>query len=200
MRAQFEARCAAVGMTGNLIMETGDVTRKIIERALLTDLVVLNVAHPPGAGLTSLGHGLRNIIWRCARPILAVPGRVTQFARAVLAYDGSPKSKEALFIAAYLAEIYRTHLTVFSVNDGNRVPANVQDYARAYLEMHEIEADFVMSRRPDRGAERSGARALDRSGLDGRLQHVGLGRGRHRQRGQYAAARSEVSVVDLPIM
>ena len=148
VRAQFEARCAAVGMTGNLVMETGDIARKIIERALLTDLVVLNVAHPPGSGLTSLGHGLRNIIWRCARPILAVPGRVTQFARAVLAYDGSPKSKEALFVAAYLAEIYRTQLTVFSVNDGDRVPANVQDYARAYLEMHEIEADFIISDGP----------------------------------------------------
>jgi len=148
VRAQFEARCAAVGMKGDLVMETGDVTRKIIERALLTDLVVLNVAHPPSAGLTSLGHGLRNIIWHCARPILAVPGRVTQLARAVLAYDGSPKSKEALFIAAYLAEIYRTHLTVFSVNDGHRVPANVQDYPRAYLEMHEIEADFEISDGP----------------------------------------------------
>ncbi|MBI5564255.1 MAG: universal stress protein, partial [Chloroflexi bacterium] len=148
VRAQFEARCAAVGVTGNLVLETGDVTRKIIERALLTDLVVLNVAHPPGAGLTSLGHGLRSIIWRCARPILAVPGRVTQFHRAVLAYDGSPKSKEALFIAAYLAEIYRTQLTVFSVNDGHRVPANVHDYPRAYLEMHEIDADFEISNGP----------------------------------------------------
>ena len=64
------------------------------------------------------------------------------------AYDGSPKSKEALFIAAYLAEIYRTQLTVLSVTDGNRVPANVQDYARAYLEVHEIEAEFVMSNGP----------------------------------------------------
>ncbi len=157
VRAQFEARCAAVGMTGNLIIETGDVTRKIIERALLTDLVVLNVAHPPSAGLTSLGHGLRTIIWRCARPILAVPGRVTQFDRAVLAYDGSPKSKEALFVAAYLAEIYRTQLTVLSVADGNRVAADVQDYPRAYLELHEIEADFILSDGPIGVAERSGA-------------------------------------------
>ncbi len=148
VRAEFEARCAAVGMTGNLVMETGEVTRKIIERALLTDLVVLNVAHPPGTGLTSLGHGLRSIIWRCARPILAVPGRVTQLHRAALAYDGSPKSKEALFVAAYLAEIYRTQLTVFSVTDGNRVTADVQAYARAYLELHEIEADFVVSDGP----------------------------------------------------
>ena len=28
------------------------------------------------------------------------------------------------------------------------MPANVQDYARAYLEMHEVEAEFVMSNGP----------------------------------------------------
>lgn len=148
VQAQFIARCAAANVTGNLIIETGDVTRKIIERALLTDLVVLNVAHPPSAGLTSLGHGLRSIIWRCARPILAVPGTVAKLDRALLAYDGSPKAKEALFVAAYLAETWHTQLTVLSVADGARVPVNVQDYARAYLEMHEIEADYVMSPGP----------------------------------------------------
>lgn len=144
IRARFKQVCEAANVKGSLVVESGDVARKIIERALLTDLVVLNVAHPPSAGLASLGHGLRSIIWRCARPILAVPDTRATFQHALLAYDGSPKSKEALFIAAYLAERWQTQLTVLSSTDSNRVTANVHDYPRAYLELHEIQAEFIL--------------------------------------------------------
>ena len=143
IQAQFNQRCEAAKVTGSLVIETGDVTRKICERALLSDLVVLNVAHPPAAGLHSLGSGLRTIIWRCARPILAIPDQIARFERALLAYDGSPKAKEALFVATYLAERWQSKLTVLTLPDA-RAAASVQDYARAYLEMHEIQADFVV--------------------------------------------------------
>lgn len=141
--ARFDQQCAAANVPGHLVVETGDVTRKICERALLADLVVINVAHPPAAGLSSLSSGLRTILWRCARPVLAVPGAMTPLDRALVAYDGSPKAKEALFVAAYLAERWGTALTVLAVLDGDRVRPTVLDFARAYLDVHEIPADFV---------------------------------------------------------
>ena len=63
---------------------------------------------------------------------------------ALIAFDGSNKSKEALFVAAYLAEKWGTGLTVLTHSNGDKLTASVQDHARAYLELHEIEADYVM--------------------------------------------------------
>jgi nucleotide-binding universal stress UspA family protein len=62
----------------------------------------------------------------------------------LLAFDGSEKSKEALFMAAYVAELWKTHLTVMTLTGNGNASSTEQDYARAYLELHEIEADYVL--------------------------------------------------------
>jgi nucleotide-binding universal stress UspA family protein len=62
--------------------------------------------------------------------------------RALVAFDGSSKSKEALFVAAYLAESQKTQLTVFTLSEDQNT--TVQEYARAYLELHEIQANYVI--------------------------------------------------------
>jgi nucleotide-binding universal stress UspA family protein len=146
IQARFNQRCQEVNVTGSLFVEKGDVPRQVCERALLTDLIVLNVSHPPLPGLSSLRSGLRSIIWRSARPILTVPGRVSSMDNALLAFDGSAKSKEALFVATYLAEKWNTRLTVLTVADG--VSPSVQDYARSYLELHEVQANFIVRSGP----------------------------------------------------
>jgi nucleotide-binding universal stress UspA family protein len=145
IQARFNQRCAEVGVAGRMVIEAGDVTRKICERALLADLVVLSLMHPPGVGLSSLSSGLRSLVWRCARPILAVPSAAAPLDRALLAYDGSPKAKEALFVATYLAEMWHTALTVITLLDGTRVGPGTQDYARAYLDLHEVPAEFILT-------------------------------------------------------
>jgi nucleotide-binding universal stress UspA family protein len=141
IQARFSQHCQATGVSGNLAVESGEIPALVCERALLTDLVVLNVAHPPEPGLSSLGSGLRSIIWRSARPILTVPGKTSRMERALVAFDGSLKSKEALFVAAYLSEQWQTALTVLTMGD----EASVQDYARKYLDLHEIQANFVIT-------------------------------------------------------
>ncbi len=144
---RFQTECAAAGIAGTLAVETGNVVKKICERALLTDLVVMKAAKPPPVGLPSLSSRLRSIIWRLARPLVAVPCETGEFRRALVAYDGSPKAKEALFVAAYLGEMWKTQLTVVAVEDKNRVASNVLDYPREYLEMHEVQAEFIMENR-----------------------------------------------------
>ena len=148
IQARFHQQCAAASVAGSLTIETGDVTRKICERALLTDVIVLHVAYPPAVGLPSLGSGLRTIIRRSARPLLAVPGEVSRLERALLIFDGSPRSKEALFVATYLAERWQTSLTVIALLEGTKVSPSVLDYARSYLEFHEIPADFILTPGP----------------------------------------------------
>lgn len=145
VQAQFNQRCQQAGVPGSLAIEHGEVAALVAQRALLADLVAINVEHPPAGGLSGLGSGLRSIIWKTARPILTVPGITSPMDNAMLAYDGSLKAREALFVAAYLAEQWKTRLTVVSASTGGLQP-KVQDYPRAYLELHEIEAEFVFER------------------------------------------------------
>jgi nucleotide-binding universal stress UspA family protein len=142
IQTRFAQRCQEVGVQGSLAVGRGDIPRLVCERALLTDLVVLNVSHPPLPGLPTLHSGLRSIINRSTRPILTVPGKTSPMDNALLAFDGSPKSKEALFVAAYLAEKWNTRLTVLTLS-GN-ANTSVQDYVRSYLDLHEIQADFIV--------------------------------------------------------
>jgi nucleotide-binding universal stress UspA family protein len=144
IKERFDGRCQESGVAGILSVVQGDVTDQICSHALLTDLVVLNVAFPPDPGLSGMASGLRTIIWRSARPILTIPSKLSPLDRALLAFDGSPKAKEALFVAAYVAEEWNTSLTIMTLTGGGNASATVQDYARAYLELHEIQADYVL--------------------------------------------------------
>ncbi|HET9906617.1 MAG TPA: universal stress protein, partial [Anaerolineales bacterium] len=130
---------------GNLIIESGDITRKISERAAMTDLIVLKIVHPPMGGISTLRSPFRTILLNSSRPLLGVPGKATPFKRAVLAFDGSDRSKEALFVATYLAEMWKTELIVFTGVDSNKVKADTQDYVRRYLDVHEVEANYILS-------------------------------------------------------
>ena len=109
--------------------------------AALTDLVVI------GLDATTRVLSAEVMAWMryCTRPILTVPLVASNFQHALLAYDGSPKSREALFVAAYLGEQWKTRLTLITVNDPGRVDGTVQDYARQYLELHELAADYLVA-------------------------------------------------------
>ncbi len=142
IQARFNQRCQEVNLSGSLVAEKGNIPRRVCERALLTDLIVLNVTHPPLPGLSGLRSGLRSIIWHSARPILTVREKISPLDNAIVAFDSSSKAKEALFVATYLAEKWHTKLTVVTITEEET--QSVQDYARAYLELHEIQADFLV--------------------------------------------------------
>jgi nucleotide-binding universal stress UspA family protein len=83
------------------------------------------------------------LIARASRPILAVPGKYSSFEHALLAFDASPKSKEALFVATYLAEQWQTKLTILTGLPDQALDNSAQDFAQNYLEFNEVEADFL---------------------------------------------------------
>ena len=145
LRTEFQRRCEAAGVAGQIGLETGEVTPHILERAVMADLVVLHLAHPPAAQpMARLGSNIRAIIQRCVRPVWFVPGTASPLNRALLAYDGSTKAREALFVAAYFAERFKTPLVIVSVMDGH-IPPEALDYARRYLDMHEAQAEFIQT-------------------------------------------------------
>ena len=109
----FRERLDYSGLTGNLVFSAGNIADTIIQRARVNDLVVLQLTHPPDERFFArLESGIRRIVRRCSRPILMVRDQVSSMKHMLVAYDGSPKSKEALFVGKYLAEQYKKKLTL----------------------------------------------------------------------------------------
>ncbi|MEZ4590923.1 MAG: universal stress protein [Chloroflexota bacterium] len=139
IRERFLQTCADAGIVGEFAVEVGSVRDTIIKRAAFADLVVLNLAHPPGPQPRErLGNRFSQLVQRCPRPILAVPsGAKIKMERALLSYDGSPKADEALFVATYLASRWPLSLTVVTV-ETEYTSAEALDRARAYLTEHGV--------------------------------------------------------------
>jgi len=108
------------------------------------------LSHPPGPRPGDrLNSGFSVLIRRAGRPVLAVPGPASPLNRPMLAYDGSPKAKEALFVAAYLAGKWQLQLTVLSVATEETAEQNTAEAlaaARHYLQSRRVEALFAVER------------------------------------------------------
>jgi nucleotide-binding universal stress UspA family protein len=143
VQQEFDRRCQVAGVAGSLVTEVGPVARTICERARWADLVVANLAHPPETGVARrLGSGFHTLVRRCSRPLLAVP-RVSLLKRALLAFDSSPKSLEALYVATYLAGHWRIPLAVVSVDEAARPALVTLEKAAAYLEGRKVPAELI---------------------------------------------------------
>ncbi len=149
MQAEFNRRCQAAGSPGKLALEVGKVPRKICERARWNDLVVLSLSYPPGPQpIARLGSGLSTLLRRCPRPVLAAPRSTSHLNRALLAYDGSPKADEALFVATYLSGKWNIPLVVVTVIEMGRTTSDTLARAQNYLKTHGVQAAFVRESGP----------------------------------------------------
>jgi len=140
----FESRCQGAGIPGNLVFDVGPVQRTICDRARWADLVVISLDHPPlPQPVSRLSSGLVTLIRRCPRPVLTVPHGPSQLQHALLAYDGTPKAHEALFVATYVAARWGISLTVLTVHEDEHVGPDTIEEARHYLEAHDVRAAYV---------------------------------------------------------
>ncbi len=145
VQTEFMSRCEAAGIMGDFQVKTGDITANICSRAVWNDLVVMNLSYPPEASMFDrLSSGIRNLVQRCPRPILFTPQIPTPLEHALLAYDGSLKAQEALFIAAYIAASWNVPLTVISIGSQPDI-TEIQGDARKYLESHNITAKYILT-------------------------------------------------------
>lgn len=145
LQNEFSQRCAAKNVQGKLVVTTGEVVDQTCLRATATDLVVVNLSYPPASQpLARVSSGFRNLILRCPRPVLATPQTVSPLSHGLLAYDGSPKAQEALYIAAYLASKWSIPLEILSVDDSNRISQTTLDQAKEYLEIHDVRAGYFL--------------------------------------------------------
>ncbi len=146
----FSQRCAAAGIEGQFAVEVGVEGNLMIERAAWVDLMATNLTfateQTPRPGLSS---GVDGLIKRCPRPVLVLAGEQhSAMDRALLAYDGSPKSDEALFVATYLALRWQIALAVVTVRT-KHTPPTALERARLYLTGHHLtKVEYILQERP----------------------------------------------------
>jgi nucleotide-binding universal stress UspA family protein len=149
VQSEFLRRCQERGQQGHLLITSGEIARQISIHSRLTDLVVTTLLYPPPPQLLArIDSGFRDLIQRCPRPVLAVPQVLSPLNHALLAYDGSPKADEALFVATYLAGRWQIPLTVATVFDQSRVAPETLLRAQVYLDECGIKADYVAKSGP----------------------------------------------------
>ena len=144
LQAEFDERAENLGIDGQLAVEVGRVAATTCRRARWTDLVVVSLLYPPAARpLARLRSGFRTLVQSCPTPILAVRDEISPLSKAVVAYNGSAKANEALYVATYLAGSWGTRLVVLSVGESGLSGPETLERARQYLGGHGIEATFV---------------------------------------------------------
>jgi nucleotide-binding universal stress UspA family protein len=142
---EFTQRCEVSGVKCELQMKTGDVVSTICDRARWNDLVIMNLTYPPASSAVARwSSGIRNLVQRCPRPILFTPQTTTSLDHALLAYDGSLKAQEALFIASYLSAKWQISLSVITIGHDADI-RDIQNDARQYLMDHEVTADYILA-------------------------------------------------------
>jgi nucleotide-binding universal stress UspA family protein len=147
MEARFTQRLEEVGIDGKLLFVKGDITSRISEHSLLSDLLVMRLNFPPSGGLIDrLTSGITSILRSAKRPVLMVKEKVLPLDKALIVYDGSPKSKEALFIGAYYAARWGTQLALFTLDDGSEATATEISYAKTYLRKLNLDFEYMIKR------------------------------------------------------
>lgn len=143
LRTEFRKKSEGQNLEAKLYVEGGEVLETLTQRAQWNDLLVFSLEHPPEDRPTArLRSGIRSLVQSCPRPLLAVPAP-SAMKHGLLAFDGSPKATEALYLAAYLAEKWAIQLTVVTAPENSAVRSNPLHKAREYLTARNIEASFI---------------------------------------------------------
>ncbi len=151
MRTRFNDGCRAAGVQGEFAVDVGNSpVYSIIKHAAWVDFVIVNSTRPPEhKPLDRISPDLKRIIQQCPRPLQVRPdGTQSDYSHALLAYDGSPKADEALFIATYLTARWKKSLTVVTVETKNTSAAALEK-ARGYLVQHGLkDVHYVLENGP----------------------------------------------------
>jgi nucleotide-binding universal stress UspA family protein len=148
---EFMERCQAAHVPARWILEeTGEVAESICQWGRWSSLAVVSLLHPPGdQPLARLESGFRTLVQRCPLPVLAVPSAAGAASlgsaeqSVLLAYDGSPKADEALYVSTYLSSQWGIPLVVVTVGEQGHAESVALTRAWSYLRAHGVHATYV---------------------------------------------------------
>lgn len=150
LQEPFYQRCHQAGISQfDFKIAAGEVGKILCDQARFADLVLLPLNHPPGTKpIPRLSSGLITIIRNCPVPILSVPSPPAGIRSLLLAFDGSIKSREAMYIAAYFGSQHGSRLTVLTSSEGLVDPEAVQQQAQEYLAQFPMSTDYLIREGP----------------------------------------------------
>lgn len=129
-------KCAETGVPSTTEQATGVVSRMIVEKSELRDLVVMGRSGEHSQWLEGLlGSTTQAVVRNTRRPVLVTAQETPKSSKFVVAYDGSQHAKHALKVAAEYAAAWTAPLDVLVV--GTDMDPIVAE-ARGYLEPHGI--------------------------------------------------------------
>lgn len=140
-RTRTEPRVLAEGLPYTWEDTTGVISERLLDRAGLNDLVVVNLGGKEAAGG---GEDIaEHIVLRAHRPILAVPNdlrRIDLFGPAMIAWDGSDAAETAMRAAQPLLAL-ASKVELITVGDGGGL--RTSEEAAAYCSRHSIKLAVV---------------------------------------------------------
>ncbi len=146
----FLSHCQNAGINNfEFMLAEGEINKVLCDRARFADIILLPLNHPPGnEPIKRLSSGITSLIRNCSVPILTVPAAPTPLNTILLAYDGSIKAKEALFIAAYFGAQHGSTVKVLTSTVGVDNPDSIQEEAKNYLTRFPINSQYMISQVP----------------------------------------------------
>lgn len=136
LRQAFSRYCTEVSVESAFAVERGDAGERLLAHAPLSDLHVVDRSFVPA----HLSPAVRALLERSGRPLLVAGNEVSPLQRVLLAADGLRGDRQAVFVAAYLAEHWQASLTVLP---GVRGKGGGLNSLRDYLAVHEVAATFL---------------------------------------------------------
>lgn len=131
---EFSERISSRGMKGRLLTVSGDISKRLRDYSLLTDLMVLKLTFPPGGSVFDrLSSGIITLLQTSRRPVLFVKEDPLVVSNILLLYDEREKSREALFISAYYAARYGCSLSIGIPSKEGSASVKSMDFAHEYL-------------------------------------------------------------------
>ena len=141
IRSEFSQRCESCDTRGQLAFDSGPLDEIIKERADWADLVIVST-------LGKSKSKIQTLIRTCPAPLLLTRGSVPEFKSAFFVYDGSPKSEEALFLAAYLATFWELSLSVITISgtEHNQIVPDPKLHAKEFLDYYGVDANYIKAK------------------------------------------------------
>jgi nucleotide-binding universal stress UspA family protein len=136
---RFAAACTAAAIPWRFRAETGGGLQDAYANSRGYDLVILSLEQLQTAQHDQLmGSEIQGVIRRVICPVLALSPSRPRLSRALLAYDGSPYSEEALYVAAYLGRRWDMPVTVVTVEESPRTTPAILENALTYLKQQQV--------------------------------------------------------------
>lgn len=142
LRQRFDNACSGAGVFGQIALGRGQRSELVRRRARWADLLVIQSSRGRAPS-----RALQEVLAGVFIPVWVARGEDPPVSRVLLAYDGSPKADEALFLTAYLGALWGLGISVLTVEEPG-LPGDIRDHAGAYLESFHIEARFVSAKPP----------------------------------------------------